>query len=182
MDAPVNYRTLYEQQQKTLAELLTQKEAVEHRILIVRKHLQTLGEICENENIDIEISQEAAYLIQNTNLADEIRGILKSVWPGYLQPRVVKENLEALGRDLSKYQNPQATITMVLKRMSESGEVQEGTIPETGKKTYRVCAPNQWQQLGANLRKIADVEREVMREMAHGFNNVTPRLDTTKKK
>jgi hypothetical protein len=93
----------------------------------------------------------------NATLADEIRAVLKArSWsikmmdPGikmqadgsitvgggseWLHPGGIKKELEALGRDLSKYSNPQATIHMVLKRMAESGEVLEKT--SDGKKVY----------------------------------------------
>jgi hypothetical protein len=143
---PPNYRKLYAEQEAVLSDLLAQKEAVENKILMVRKHLQTLAEICQNEKIEIETSLEAAFLLENTNLADEIRSILKSNWPAYLRPNLVKGNLESLGHDLSRYQNPQSVIQMLLKRLAESGEVEEGTIPEDGKKVYRSSGPQTWNQ------------------------------------
>ncbi len=78
--------------------------------MVVRKSLETLAALCEDEGIEIETSVEAAYLLENTNLADEIRHILVGAWPGYLKPNRVKANLEQLGWDLRQYKNPQATI------------------------------------------------------------------------
>ena len=60
--------------------------------------------------------------------------------PGWMRPSQVRDHLVMLGRDLSKYQNGQATIQMVLKRMADSGDAQEATLPEDGKKVYR-CVP-----------------------------------------
>jgi hypothetical protein len=170
MDSHLDYRKLYIQQQEELNALLAEKDRIEKRILTVRKHLQTLAEICENENIGIERSTEADYLLQHTNLADEIRTILKSAWPGYLQPKVIKADLKGLGRDLSEYQNAQSVIQTVLRRMAESGEVQEGTIPDghdAGKKTYRIVGPENWNK---KLSKYVD----------DGLSKYDPKRPTTK--
>jgi hypothetical protein len=141
MVAPIDYRKTYELAQKELAELLSEKDRIEKRILVVRKSLQTFAELCENEGLDIARSQEADFLLRNTSLADEIRGILKAVYPEYLRPHQVKTELEKLGRNLDQYQNPQATIQMVLTRMIESGDVLEGASREDGKKIYRSSFP-----------------------------------------
>lgn len=132
-----DYRKAYEHARNELADLLQKQLETEQRIVVVRKSLETLAALCEDEGIEIETSVEAAYLLGNTNLADEIRHILVGAWPGYLKPNRVKANLEQLGWDLTKYRNPQATIHMVMKRMAESGTVQEGVSPEDGKKFYR---------------------------------------------
>jgi len=120
-----------------LADLLEEQIKIEKRIVKVRKLLEHLAALCEDEGIEIEVSSEAAYLLENTNLADEIRHILVGAWPGYLKPNRVKADLEQLGWDLKQYKNPQATIQMVMKRMAESGSVQEAVSPEDGKKLYR---------------------------------------------
>jgi len=132
-----DYRKVYEHARQELADLLQKQLETEQRIVVVRKSLETLAALCEDEGIEIETSVEAAYLLENTNLADEIRHILVGAWPGYLKPNRVKANLEQLGWDLRQYKNPQATIHMVMKRMAESGSVQEGISPEDGKKLYR---------------------------------------------
>jgi hypothetical protein len=138
MTLSTDYVKAYEAAKQELDDLLNKQREIEKRMVVVRKSLETLAALCENEGgLRIEESAMASYLLENTTLADEIRAILKAAWPGYLRPNVVKANLVSLGHDLSRYQNPQATIHMVLKRMAESGEVQEGTIPEDGKKAYR---------------------------------------------
>ena len=141
MVAPSDYGKSYAMAQQELSELLAEKDRIERRILTVRKSLQTFAELCDDEGVDIERSTEADWLLQNTTLADEIRTILKAVYPGYLRPNTIKSDLEKLGRDLSQYQNPQATIQMVLKRMVASGDVQEAIVPEDGKRTYRSSIP-----------------------------------------
>jgi hypothetical protein len=132
-----DYHKAYEQAKTELADLLQRQLETEKRIVVVRKSLENLAALCEDGGIEIETSAEAAYLLENTNLADEIRHILVGAWPGYLKPNRVKLDLEQLGWDLTRYRNPQATIQMVMKRMAESGNVQEGVSPEDGKRLYR---------------------------------------------
>jgi len=134
---PSEYQKAYETAKRELAELLTQQHKLEKRIVVVRKAIQTFASLCESEGTSIARSQEADYLLEHSSLADEIRTILSAHYPGWLPPSAVKAHLIRLGHDLSKYQNSQATIHMVLKRMYDSGEIQEVTLPEDGKKVYR---------------------------------------------
>ena len=142
MTDSTEYQKAYESAKQELADLLTKQQEVQKRIVLVRQSLQTLAGLCESEGVQLDPSAEASYLLENTTLADEIRTILKAASPEFLRPRHIKFALERLGHDLTQYQNPQATIHMVLKRMAESGEVQEDTIPRDGKKTYRLSGPN----------------------------------------
>ncbi|HEU0048092.1 MAG TPA: hypothetical protein VFQ43_10865 [Nitrososphaera sp.] len=136
-----DYRKAYDSAKQELADLLAKQQEVAKRIVVVRQSLQTLATLCESEGVEINRSIEADYLLRHSTLADEIRTILNSVHPGYLRPHQIKTALERLGLDLTQYQNPQATIHMVLKRMTESGEVQEAIVPKEGKKTYRLAKP-----------------------------------------
>ena len=131
-----DYRKAYDTAKQELAEILETQRDIEKRMIVLRQSLATLAALCESEDLPIEESAQAAYILEHSTLGEEIRAILKAVWPGYLRPNQVKSELEKLGHDLGEYQNPQATIHMVLKRMAETGDVQEGTTPE-GKKTYR---------------------------------------------
>ena len=142
MSPSTEYRNAYESAKQELAELLARRQETERRIVLVRQSLQTLAGLCASEGVELEPSTEASYLLENSTLADEIRGILKVAWPECVRPRHVKFALERLGHDLNKYQNPQATIHMVLKRIAESGEVEEIPFHHTGKKTYRYNGPH----------------------------------------
>ena len=137
-----DYQKAYESAKQELADLLAKQQEAERRIVLVRQSLQTLAGLCESEGVEFTPSTEASYLLENSTLADEIRTILKAAWPEFMRPRHIKFALERLGHDLALYQNPQATIHMVLKRMAESGEVQETSLPRDGKKTYRLTGPN----------------------------------------
>ncbi|HEV2521857.1 MAG TPA: hypothetical protein VGT24_05695 [Candidatus Acidoferrales bacterium] len=136
------YQKAYESAKQELADLIAKQQEAERRIVLVRQSLQTLAGLCQSEGVDFKPSAEASYLLENSTLADEIRTILKAASPQFMRPRHIKFALERLGHDLAQYQNPQATIHMVLKRMAESGEVQEETIPRDGKKTYRFTGPH----------------------------------------
>ena len=142
MAPSTDYQKAYESAKQELADLLAKQQEVERRMVLVRQSLQTLASLCESEGVQFDPSAEASYLLERSSLADEIRTILNAASPGSLRPNQVKCALERLGHDLTEYQNPQATIHMVLKRMAESGEVQENTIPQDGKKTYRIAGPN----------------------------------------
>jgi chromosome segregation ATPase len=149
MAPSTEYEKAYESAKQELADLLAKRQEAERRIVLVRQSLQTLASLCESEGVEIQPSTEASYLLERSTLADEIRTILKAASPEYLRPRHVKFALERLGHDLGQYQNPQATIHMVLKRMAESGEVEEIPLPRDGKKTYRISGPNSAASLSA---------------------------------
>src|SRR5439155_9971856 len=135
-----DYRKAYETVKRELADLLSQQEYIEKRLVVVRQSIRTLQSLCESEGVAIRPSPEAITLLEEYLLADEIRNVLKARYPCALRPHEIKGELERLGHDLSSYQNPQATIHMVLKRMTESEsrkEVEEQTSEESGKKAYR---------------------------------------------
>ena len=131
-----DYKKAYQSAKKELADLITTQDRLERRKVELRKSLEVLSALCKSEEIEVEQSHEALYLLENTLIADEVRSILKSQYPGWQRPTQLLEELQRLGRDLSSYTNPLATVHMVLKRMSETGEVQE-TINSEGKKVYR---------------------------------------------
>jgi hypothetical protein len=111
-----DYRKAYESAKSELATILANEERIERRKLELRKIIEVLGSICESEEVKIEPSQVAAYLLDNTTLADEIRMILQSHYRGWLRPHEVKAELERPGRDLRKYSNPHSAIRTFGKR------------------------------------------------------------------
>jgi hypothetical protein len=146
----------YENAKEELSGLINRREEIEKRIVPVRKSILRLSGQCEIEGIQVVPSAEALYLLNNLSLADEVRGILKSAAPTYMRPYAIKCDLECLGHDLSKYQNPQSTIQMVLKRMAESGEVQEGIASENGRKAYRVITINYDDLIDGAVNRFVD--------------------------
>lgn len=135
-----DYQEVYDKARIELAELLVEHERIETRIVKVRQLIQNLASLCEKEGMEVEVSAEAADLLRNSALADEIRVLLKSQYPGWMRPAQVRDHLVRLGHDLCRYRNAQSTVHMVLRRMAESGDVQETSLPEDGKKVYR-CVP-----------------------------------------
>ena len=128
----------YKAAKQELNGLLSEQQKIEKRLVVVRQNLQSLAAICQSEGIQVEPSSDAAYLLEKSALGDEIRSILIANYPAWSRPNQIKNELERIGHDLSKYSNPQATIQMVLKRMVESGEAQEWTWQADGKKIYRI--------------------------------------------
>jgi hypothetical protein len=136
-----DYKRAYEAAREELSDLLAQQEKIEKRLVLVRQSLQTLATLCENEGVQIEPSAEAAYFLENSPLAVEIRRIMgASHYDKSFRPSEIKSELERLGHDLSQYQNPQSTIHMVLKRLADSEEIQERKDIE-GKLIYRMHHP-----------------------------------------
>jgi hypothetical protein len=132
-----NYGRAYVAAHKELRDLLETQQRTEKRLLVVRKSIQTLRELCESEGISVEPSEEAADLIEQSTLSDEIRNILRANAGARYRPHQVKNELVKLGHDLSPYQNSQATIHMILKRMVTSKEVKEEIAPIDQKQTYQ---------------------------------------------
>jgi hypothetical protein len=138
---PSDYKTAYETAKKELAELIDTQDRVGKRILVLRESLKMLATLCDSEEIEIELSAEAEYLLEKSTLTQDIQKILKSEYPAWQRPSRIRSKLERLGHDLSKYNNPQAAIHMVLKRLAESpNDPTEEIIQSDGKKAYRCPA------------------------------------------
>jgi hypothetical protein len=136
-----DYKKAYESARQELADLLLQQEKIEKRLVLVRKSLQTFAELCENEGIEIEPSEEAASLLEDSTLADEVRTLLSAHLGVFFRVSWLKDELQRLGHDLSRYSNPQSTIQMVLKRMVQAGYVEEKKSVEDGKYAYAMVTP-----------------------------------------
>jgi hypothetical protein len=152
MESSPDYSKAYETAKRELAELISTRERVEKRILALRKLIETYSAICESEGVAVEPSFEADYMRMKTTLADEIRLILKCHYPAWMTPLGMRRDLEAVGHNLSKYSNPQATIHMVLKRMAESSQDGVEETIEDGKKAYR--CPSLAHTIAENLLKF----------------------------
>jgi hypothetical protein len=143
-----DYKRAYETAKRELAELIETQEKLERRKIALRKMVEALADHCKGENIVIEPSPEAAFILQDATLAEEIRAVLGSRYPEWLRPHEIKAELQKLGRDLSEYANPQATIQMVLKRMVESEDAQVDKDDDL-KQVYR--RPYLWQKIAESM-------------------------------
>lgn len=136
-----DYSRAYETAKLELAELIFAEERLARRKVELRKTIEILGSLCENEQIEVNPSPQAAYLLEHSSLADEIRQVLRSKYPDWLRPLQIKNELEKLGHDFGEHPNPQATIQMVLKRMAESESKEAEESIQDGKKAYRSPGP-----------------------------------------
>jgi hypothetical protein len=125
----------------------------------MRTTLTALAASCENAGIDIEHSAEADYMIASSSLPDEILGILKAAYPGYHRATVIKEKLEQLGHDMSRYRNPLATIHMVLKRQVEALKAETATNA-AGERLYRARKPSGSSMLEIIRRRKAEAKKK----------------------
>jgi hypothetical protein len=153
-----DYRRAYDAAKKELTDLLSEQERIGKRLVVVRQSLNTLATLCESEGIEVDASDEADALLEGSTLADEIRVVLSAHYNAWLRPGEVKSELLRLGRDLTQYKNPQATIHMVLKRMTESKEIQENTNDQ-GKTVYMKRHP----AMGAFGRGFAHLEEALIK-------------------
>jgi prefoldin subunit 5 len=136
MSSPADeYLKAYERAKRELAELIAEQDRIERRKVELRQTIESLKALCESEQVQLDPSREADFLLEHIGLSEEIES--------------VRTELEKLGRDLRRYNNPQATIHMILKRMVEQGAAQEGMAD--GKQVYR-CPP-MWESLRENLLK-----------------------------
>jgi DNA repair ATPase RecN len=147
-----DYKQAYESAKAELADLIATQDKVARRILVLRENLKALSALCESEEVWVEPSAEADYLLAHSTLAQDIQSILQAEYPGWQRPHQVKAKLERIGHDLGKYKNAQATIHMVLKRMVESEEAQEN-VAEDGKQIYRF--PPMWQSISDRVATYA---------------------------
>lgn len=162
-----DYRKAYEAAKQELTDLLTQQQEVEKRLVIVRQSIQTLASLCESEGVEVEPSVEAEGLLALSTLAADIRAILAAHCFTWFRPNGVKSQLERLGHDLSAYKNPQATIHMVLKRMAESGEIQERVDSE--KKTVYM-RPSSLESYTTVGQALAKAKAEATKKAFYGDN------------
>jgi hypothetical protein len=146
MASTSDYRKAYDSAKRELTDLLAKQEEIAKRTLVVRKSIETLASLCESEGVQVEPSVEATYLLENSNIADEVRAIFRVLQSKPLRPNEVMNEFAKLGHSLEKYQNPQAVIHMVIKRMVDSGELKESTDSD-GKKVYSSTKPSRMAQM-----------------------------------
>src|SRR5438270_4158058 len=124
-DDVADYLNRYEAAKLELDGLIRTQEKLAKKKVFLRKELEHLRSYLESEGVESGVISGVTPLIESTTLAQDIRTILRYRYPRALSPNVIKSELISLGRELSKYRNPQSTIQSVLKRMTETGDVVE---------------------------------------------------------
>jgi hypothetical protein len=129
------YRRAYGVAAKELEELLGKQDEIEGRILALRKTLNVLYALCQQEGDTDDLDKIFARLDKwiQSSLTDDIFKIIS----GARQPLTtaeVRDELNKLGGSLAEQSNPLATISSILNRLHESGRVHE-TV-KNGKKAW----------------------------------------------
>ena len=128
-----------------------------------------------------DIDQRLAEVMQTIGTLSRLCGLVPTVPIGLtdacrlvvrgagvpVSPSEVRQRLQAIGFDLSKYQNDLAAIHTILRRLNESGELRViARGPDTAKQTYIWNHGSSAVALGADIKAFmrdADLEREAMR-------------------
>lgn len=131
-----DYRKAYKTAADELEKLLAQQEQVEERILALRKTLNVLATLCQQEGLNTsELDQKFATLEKaiRSSLTDDIFGIVSAARVP-LTTADVRQELNKLGGSLAEHSNPLATISSILSRLAENGRLHE-TVKD-GKKAW----------------------------------------------
>jgi hypothetical protein len=131
------YRDAYEAAISELESLLVKQEKLEERVLSLRKTLNVLSELCQQDGVaETDADRRYARLAKAVegSLTDDIRKIMQSTIDG-LTANEVREELNKLGNTLAEHSNPLATVSAVLNRLLVNGEVEEGL--KDGKKAWK---------------------------------------------
>lgn len=173
-----DYERAYEAAEKELGDLLTHQEHIANRILALRQTLTSLAALCKQEDVDFEPGIGAEALIDRMGITEDILSILRAIYPTTLTAMQVRDRLKDLGYDLEqRYQNPLATIYVVLNRLKDKDDAIEEKI-EDGKKVYK--AKGQWG--AAFIPGQIDRERDAKKRKEESLADVMVRLAKTKKK
>jgi hypothetical protein len=140
--ASVHYSDAYNAAKAELKIVIAEQQKLEKKKLFLRKALANLAELCESHGSAVDRNSEATNILDRSSLAAETKNVLQSLHPEYVTPHSIKEVIEKLGHNLSKYRNPQAAIHTVLKRMAEAGEAIERFGQIDNKQVYCYRPPH----------------------------------------
>jgi hypothetical protein len=131
-----------------------QRQDIDKRLAEVMQTIGTLSRLCGLvPTVPIGLTDACRLVVRGAGLP--------------VTPADVRQRLQAIGFDLSKYSNDLAAIHTILKRLNDSGELRfipRGTDP--GKQTYVWNHGPQVVALGSDIAAFmrdANLEREAMR-------------------
>ncbi len=120
----IDYQKAYDAAEKDLAESLQLQEQIEKRILGLRQKVSSLAVLCKQEDSEFEPGVLAGALIDKMGITSDILAIVNGAKGLFgITPPAVRDRLKEIGYDLGKYQNPLATVHVVLNRLEESGQI-----------------------------------------------------------
>jgi hypothetical protein len=131
------YRKAYEAAASELEEILIGQEKAEQRILALRKTMNALATLCEQEGINTsDLDAKYAWLTRMVrgSLTEDILKIINATRVP-LTTGDIRAELNKLGGSLAEQSNPLATINAVASRLADAGQVKE-TVKD-GRKAWR---------------------------------------------
>jgi len=132
-----DYRKAYDTAASELEQFLMQQEKMEQRILALRKTMNALYTLCQQEGLNTsEMDKRSAYLaeiVDSSVTKDILQIIAASRVP--LTTSEVRAEMNKLGGSMAEHSNPLATINSVLNRLVEANKVEE-TVKD-GRKAWR---------------------------------------------
>jgi hypothetical protein len=119
------------------ATLTVLQERLEAIKLSERKTLRTMTALLEQEGVSVSVDAGVVSNIEDRSLPEEIRALLVSKYPSWMTPKLVRRELETMGRNLDQYPNPQSAVQVALTRMADSGADPAESRDRAGRKEYR---------------------------------------------
>jgi hypothetical protein len=141
-----------------------QRQDVDKRLAEVAQTIGTLSRLCGlTPTVPMGLTDACRLVVRGAGVP--------------VAPTDVRQRLQAIGFDLSKYANDLAAIHTILKRLNESGELRAiARGPDPGKQTYVWHHGPHVVALGADIAAFmrdANLERDAMR--AHDESPLRPK-------
>lgn len=150
-----DYQRAYDAAEQELTELLQIQELIEKRTLALRQNLSSLAALCKQDDADFEPGILAGALIDRMGITTDILAIVNRELAA-LSPAEVRDQLKELGYDLSKYQNPLATVHVVLNRLEEQGKIASTNVDGRKYFSRKTATPGLSQEAVARIRARAN--------------------------
>src|SRR2546423_7293904 len=136
-----SYRQAYSDARLELAQALNARDELDRRIAKLRQTVHSLAQLCDEESFDEDALDAVGILLaQDMGLTEACLEVLRAADKELTGPEV-KRGLEKMGFDLTKYENPLASIYPTLNRLAVKDKVM--MEEKGGKKTYRL--KSKWQ-------------------------------------
>jgi hypothetical protein len=147
------FRQSLDEARRKLAAAKEEKEAVEKRIADLEGAIKSLASLCDAEVA--ESSQSSKPLASEDSFSSAIGFALKTA-KGDLTPVEVRDKMEVLGYDFTKYEtDPLSSIHTVLKRLEKRGIVKSRRWPHN-RTTYRWIGEGQTEKAGEDAASTND--------------------------
>jgi len=136
----VEFQLALKAAQDELKQAFGQRQALDKRILELRQLVVSLHNAIANGRAAKVRRGGLAGAFADASLMDEIRAVFKAKHSDVLTAQDVIDELTRLGRDVEKYQQPLATIGVMLGRLKEKGEIVNATDRD-GKRGFMARYP-----------------------------------------